>query len=163
MLAFRRETRKQPRATPVAMHPARRVGMLVGSDIREECTMRRSLLARFLDELDCRGPGRLNRRRFLASVGGSAAAAVAVLPAYNAALAARRRAEAEHGPIRVEEIEVHKIQPRYHDWIHYELQHFYGPSSRVVYRAKTNNGLVPAVRTARAKKVSPAPTLSIMI
>jgi len=114
--------------------------------------MRRSLLARFLDELDCRGPGRLNRRRFLASVGGSAAAAVAVLPAYNAALAARRRAEAEHGPIRVEEIEVHKIQPRYHDWIHYELQHFYGPSSRVVYLAKTNNGLVGLGESGSAEK-----------
>ncbi|MDP7276976.1 MAG: mandelate racemase/muconate lactonizing enzyme family protein [Planctomycetaceae bacterium] len=110
---------------------------------RGNMTMRRELLARFLDELDCRAPGIQNRRRFLASIGGSATAALALLPTYNAALAARRRAESEAtGPIRVESIKVHKIQTRYHDWIHHELQHFYGPSKRVVYQVKTNNGLV---------------------
>lgn len=105
--------------------------------------MQRSLLARFLDQLDWRAPGRTNRRRFLATVGGSAAAAVAVLPAYRHALAARRRAESlAEGPIRVESIEAHEIHPRYHKWIHHELQHFYGPSKRFVYEVKTNNGLV---------------------
>jgi L-alanine-DL-glutamate epimerase-like enolase superfamily enzyme len=106
-------------------------------------TMQRSLLARFLDDLDCRAPGAINRRRFLATVGGSAAAAVAMLPAYRHALAARRRAESEAGgAIRVESIEAHEIQPRYNKWIHHELQHFYGPSKRYVYEVKTNTGLV---------------------
>ena len=127
------------------MHAPVALGML----IRRFCIwsrtepMKRTLLARFLDQLDCRAPGPVNRRRFLSTVGGSAASAVALLPAYECGLAARRRAEAEAGgPIRVESIVPHEIHPRYHKWIHHELQHFYGPSKRYVYEVKTNTGLV---------------------
>ncbi|MDP6447253.1 MAG: mandelate racemase/muconate lactonizing enzyme family protein, partial [Pirellulaceae bacterium] len=42
----------------------------------------------------------------------------------------------------VTEIERHSIQLPYHDWLFHELQHFYGPTKRFVYVAKTNVGLV---------------------
>jgi len=116
--------------------------MLTGGQFLEEDNMQRIRMARYLDELDCRAPGRLNRRRFLAAVGGSAAVASTMLGPWSAALAARRQAERRHGTIRVTDIEVHSIQVPYHDWIKPELMHFYGPSKRTVYIARTDRGQV---------------------
>lgn len=44
--------------------------------------------------------------------------------------------------MKVTEIEVHEITLEYHDWIAYELNHFYGPVGRTVYVAHTDTGLV---------------------
>ena len=44
--------------------------------------------------------------------------------------------------MKVTEIEVHEVTLEYHDWIAYELNHFYGPVGRTVYVAHTDNGLV---------------------
>ena len=47
-----------------------------------------------------------------------------------------------HVRLRITEIEVHNIAVPYEDWIAYELNHFYGPTSRTVYVVHTNNGLI---------------------
>ncbi|NKB71573.1 MAG: hypothetical protein GKR89_31250 [Candidatus Latescibacteria bacterium] len=44
--------------------------------------------------------------------------------------------------MRVTEIEVHEITPEYHDWIAYQLNHYYGPTRRTVYVVHTDTGLV---------------------
>ena len=44
--------------------------------------------------------------------------------------------------MRVTEIEVHEITLEYHDWIAYELSHYYGGQRRTVYVVHTDNGLV---------------------
>jgi hypothetical protein len=44
--------------------------------------------------------------------------------------------------MRVSEIEVHQIQPRYQDFLAYALGHYYGPSERTVYVVHTDTGLV---------------------
>src|SRR5215831_12947434 len=76
-------------------------------------------------------PACISRRMFVSSaLGWSAAAALA-------AEAARAS-----GNIKVAEIETHRITVEYHDWISYQLNHFYGPSQRTVYVAHTENGLV---------------------
>ena len=44
--------------------------------------------------------------------------------------------------MQVTEIEVHQITPEYHDWIAFQLNHYYGPTRRTIYVAHTDNGLV---------------------
>lgn len=83
------------------------------------------------------GGSKLDRRRFIEA---SAAAIGGAL--WRPALRAQERAEATNGRITVTDIEVHQIMVDYHDWIHYELNHFYGPSRRTIYVAHTNNGLI---------------------
>jgi L-alanine-DL-glutamate epimerase-like enolase superfamily enzyme len=83
-----------------------------------------------------------DRRRFLIS----AASGLAIGPAAAAfspgALSAREESDSRHGPIKVVDIEVHDISAPYVDWIAYPLNHYYGPSRRTVYVARTDNGLV---------------------
>ena len=44
--------------------------------------------------------------------------------------------------MQVTEIEVHQITPEYHDWIAFQLNHYYGPTRRTIYVGHTDNGLV---------------------
>ena len=44
--------------------------------------------------------------------------------------------------MKVTEIEVHEITLEYHDWIAYQLNHFYGPTRRTIYVAHTDDGRV---------------------
>ncbi|MBT4098959.1 MAG: hypothetical protein HOM68_06920 [Gemmatimonadetes bacterium] len=44
--------------------------------------------------------------------------------------------------MKVTDIEVHRIALPYVDWISYQLNHYYGPTSRTVYVVHTDNGLV---------------------
>ena len=44
--------------------------------------------------------------------------------------------------MKVTEIEVHRITLPYVDWISYQLNHYYGPISRTIYVAHTDDGLV---------------------
>ena len=44
--------------------------------------------------------------------------------------------------MRVSEIEVHQVTLPYHDWIAYELNHYYGPTRRTICIAHTDTGLV---------------------
>ncbi len=83
----------------------------------------------------------LGRRQFLSSVGAAALASTYFTRHRNTALAAARTAESVHGKLRVTDVEVHEIHPEYVDWIHYQLQHYYGPSKRYVYVVKTNKGI----------------------
>ncbi len=76
-----------------------------------------------------------------AAAGGGAAA-----EAKDAAAGARQTQDAPgrstaRGP-RVTKIEAFDITTEYEDWLHYPLQHFYGPSRRTVYLAHTDTGLV---------------------
>ena len=84
----------------------------------------------------------ISRRRFLAATAGSLAAPAFWWNSQQAAFAAKKKAEAEHGKITVTDIEVHDITEEYVDWIAYQLNHFYGPSHRTVYVVHTNTGLI---------------------
>ena len=53
--------------------------------------------------------------------------------------------------MRVTEIEVHEITLEFHDWIHYQLNHYNGPSHRTIYVAHTNDGLVGIGEGGRAE------------
>ncbi len=67
------------------------------------------------------GASMTDRRRFLFTLlGGAASAAVRM---------------------KVAEIEVHPVQIEYQDWIAYQLDHYYGPTKRVVYAVHTDTGL----------------------
>ncbi|MDE2812826.1 MAG: hypothetical protein OXM01_07385, partial [Gemmatimonadota bacterium] len=44
--------------------------------------------------------------------------------------------------MRVTQIEVHEIALAYHDWIAYPLNHYYGPASRTIYIAHTDDGRI---------------------
>lgn len=44
--------------------------------------------------------------------------------------------------MKVTEIEIHPVEVEYQDWIAYQLNHYYGPSRRVVYVAHTDTGLI---------------------
>ncbi|HZT32423.1 MAG TPA: mandelate racemase/muconate lactonizing enzyme family protein [Bryobacteraceae bacterium] len=74
-------------------------------------------------------PAGIGRRRFTASALGWTAAAFAA------------EAATASGRIKITEIETHRITVEYHDWIAYQLNHYYGPSQRTVYVVHTDNGL----------------------
>jgi L-alanine-DL-glutamate epimerase-like enolase superfamily enzyme len=83
----------------------------------------------------------MQRRRFMANglagiIGGAA------WTDFGAVLQAKQTSESVQGPIRVTDVEVHDISVPYHDWIAYQLNHYYGPSRRTIYVARTNTGLV---------------------
>ena len=44
--------------------------------------------------------------------------------------------------MQVTQIEVHEIALAYHDWIAYPLNHYYGPASRTIYIAHTDDGRI---------------------
>ncbi len=44
--------------------------------------------------------------------------------------------------LSVTEIEIHPIVVEYEDWIANQMNHYYGPSHRVVYVAHTDTGLI---------------------
>ena len=102
----------------------------------------RDTRSRQLSTLDHMNLGRLNRRRFLQQSSGSAVAAAMGLGFWTTALAAKRQADQRHERLTVTDIETHDITVDYHDWIAYELNHFYGPSQRTIYVVHTNHGLV---------------------
>ena len=77
------------------------------------------------------------RRGFFAALGGAL-----LLNGWKPVWAARKQAEAQHGPIRITDIEVHNITEEFVDWIAYELNHFYGPWKRTVYVVHTDAGLI---------------------
>jgi len=81
-----------------------------------------------------------SRRQFLAT-GAGGLLGMAALQQPWLALAAKKTADSVHGPIRITDIEKHEIHPDYVDWLHYELNHFYGPTKRSVYVVHTNKGL----------------------
>ena len=77
------------------------------------------------------------RRGFFAALGGAL-----LLNGWKPVWAARKQAEAQHGSIRITDIEVHNITEEFVDWIAYELNHFYGPWKRTVYVVHTDAGLI---------------------
>ena len=83
----------------------------------------------------------INRRRFVAAGVGALLAGGAVLNRWKPALAAKKVSDSLHGPLIVTDIESHEITLPYHDWIHYQLQHFYGPQKRTIYVVHTNKGI----------------------
>ena len=87
-----------------------------------------------------RGELLLNRRGFLAAGTGGLVAAAGALTPNLAALAARRTSDSVHGPIVITDIETHDVKLDYLDWLHYELNHFYGPTRRTVYVVHTDKG-----------------------
>ena len=84
----------------------------------------------------------ISRRRFLATTAGSLAFPAVWWNSQQAAFAVKKTAESAHGKITVTDIEVHDITVDYVDWIAYQLNHFYGPSHRTIYVAKTNTELI---------------------
>jgi L-alanine-DL-glutamate epimerase-like enolase superfamily enzyme len=82
----------------------------------------------------------LSRRDFLAKgTAGLLTATALVKPC--GVLAARATADSHLGRITITDIEEHEIHPDYTDWLHYELNHYYGPRHRFVYVVHTDKGL----------------------
>lgn len=81
----------------------------------------------------------LTRRQILAG-GGALVAALA--ESRLRILRAEEKANAAHPRLRIVDIRVHEIQVPYQDWAAYVMNHFYGPSKRVIYEVETNTGLV---------------------
>ena len=81
-----------------------------------------------------------SRRQFLMTGAGGLLATAALQQPW-LALAAKKTADSVRGPIRVTDIEKYEIHPDYVDWLHYELNHFYGPTKRSVYVVHTDKGL----------------------
>jgi len=84
----------------------------------------------------------VNRRKFMAASAGLLAGSSTLLNSWKPALAAKKTTDSVYGKITVTEIESHRISLPYQDWIHYQLQHYYGPTERTIYVAHTNVGLV---------------------
>ena len=84
----------------------------------------------------------LNRRRLLRIAGGSLAAGAFLTSTARRLTAAEQKAGTRFGQDRVTHIETHSIMVPYQDWIHDVLQHFYGPTRRVVYVVHTESGLI---------------------
>ena len=88
-----------------------------------------------------RGKTLLSRRGFLAAGAGGLVAATGLVAPWRAALAAKRTSDSVHGRITITDIETHTVKLDYLDWLHYELNHFYGPTRRTVYVVHTDKGL----------------------
>ena len=83
------------------------------------------------------------RRSFLTTAAATGCAIGLPWRFLEPALIAKEKAENSLGTVRVTKIDVHKIEVPYEDWIHYDLNHFYGPSKRTIYEVHTNKkGLV---------------------
>ena len=79
----------------------------------------------------------LSRRKFLKT----GTCGLAVAQAWPAAMAAKKTSDSIHGQITITDIESHEIKPDYLDWLRYELNHYYGPSSRTIHVVHTDRGL----------------------
>ncbi|MFP6762085.1 MAG: mandelate racemase/muconate lactonizing enzyme family protein, partial [Planctomycetaceae bacterium] len=84
----------------------------------------------------------LTRRRLLSIAGGSLTAGAFLTSTARRLVAAEQKAESHIGRDRVSSIEVHPIMVPYQDWIQNVLQHFYGPTHRVIYVVHTESGLI---------------------
>lgn len=86
-----------------------------------------------------RRQGVITRRRFLATSAGGLAT-ITGLTKPKAVMAAKTTADSVHGKITITDIEEHEIHPSYLDFLHYELNHYYGPTNRKVYVVHTDKG-----------------------
>ncbi len=78
---------------------------------------------------------RCSRRNFMAALSGLAGICT-ITPELQVAAANA------FSMLKVTEIEVHEIMVPYVDWIASDMNHFYGPTRRVIYVARTNTGLI---------------------
>lgn len=81
----------------------------------------------------------LSRRQ--AIVGVAALAGMFATPTLRM-LRAQEKANALHPRLKITDIRSHQIQVPYQDWAAYVMNHFYGPTKRVIYEVETNSGLV---------------------
>ena len=82
-----------------------------------------------------------SRRDFLQAAAGASAFGGLLASAAESTYAAKKTADSVFGDIRITEIETHDITLEYHDWIAYQLNHYYGPRGRTVYVVHTNKGI----------------------
>ena len=82
----------------------------------------------------------MGRRGFLRRGIGSLAAVAALTRPSSAVLAAKKAADSTHGRITITDIESHEIHPSYTDFLEYELNHYYGPRSRMIHIVHTDKG-----------------------
>lgn len=82
-----------------------------------------------------------SRRDFLQAAAGASAFGGLLASTAESTYAAKKTADSVFGDIRITEIETHDITLEYHDWIAYQLNHYYGPRGRTVYLAHTNKGI----------------------
>lgn len=82
-----------------------------------------------------------SRRDFLQAVAGASAFGGLLASTAESTYAAKKTADSVFGDIRITEIETHDITLEYHDWIAYQLNHYYGPRGRTVYVVHTNKGI----------------------
>jgi len=94
-----------------------------------------------------RANARTSRRDFLSMSTGAFSGLLAATA--DSANAAKKTADSVFGSIRVTDIEVHEITVDYHDWIAYQLNHYYGPTTRTVYIVRTNKGIIGLGEGAR--------------
>jgi L-alanine-DL-glutamate epimerase-like enolase superfamily enzyme len=83
----------------------------------------------------------VSRRDFLQASAGASAFGGLLASTAESAYAAKKTADSVFGDIRITEIETHDITLEYHDWIAYQLNHYYGPRGRTVYIVHTNKGI----------------------
>ena len=83
----------------------------------------------------------VSRRDFLQAAAGASAFGGLLASTAESAYAAKKTADSVFGDIRITEIETHDITLEYHDWIAYQLNHYYGPRERTVYVVHTNKGI----------------------
>lgn len=82
-----------------------------------------------------------SRRDFLQAAAGASAFGGILASTAESTFAAKKTADSVFGDIRITEIETHDITLEYHDWIAYQLNHYYGPRGRTVYVVHTNKGI----------------------
>ena len=82
-----------------------------------------------------------SRRDFLQAAAGASAFGGILASTAESTFAAKKTADSVFGDIRITEIETHDITLEYHDWIAYQLNHYYGPRERTVYVVHTNKGI----------------------
>lgn len=82
-----------------------------------------------------------SRRDFLQAAAGASAFGGLLASTAESTYAAKKTADSVFGDIRITEIETHDITLEYHDWIAYQLNHYYGPRGRTVYVVHTNKGI----------------------
>ena len=82
-----------------------------------------------------------SRRDFLQAAAGASVFGGLLASTAESTYAAKKTADSVFGDIRITEIETHDITLEYHDWIAYQLNHYYGPRGRTVYVVQTNKGI----------------------
>lgn len=88
-------------------------------------------------------PAPVTRRHFCARAAAAWAGfqLAALAPTSNSWRAQAEQSPPRGEPLKITNIEVHDISVEYEDWIAYQLNHYYGPSTRTVYVVQTNQGL----------------------